>query len=103
MKPFKPQIASMSLHYLFLREMGEKQHCGGCCQVSQKPRMAGMIIMSRCAIVHVLKGLEDAVPLSIAVPGSTGLWEFKPEKFLDKPEVGVSFSCFQIVEFLLGK
>ncbi|CAM6005229.1 unnamed protein product [Sphagnum balticum] len=51
-----------------------------------KPRMAGMIIMSRCAIVHVLKGLEDAVPLSIAVPGSTGLWEFKPQKFLDKPE-----------------
>ncbi|KAH8952369.1 hypothetical protein BDL97_09G081400 [Sphagnum fallax] len=40
----------------------------------------------RCAIVHVLKGLEDAVPLSIAVPGSTGLWEFKPQKFLDKPE-----------------
>lgn len=32
----------------------------------------------RAAIVHRLKVLADAVPLSVAVPGPTGLWEFRP-------------------------
>jgi putative glutathione S-transferase len=32
----------------------------------------------RAAIVHSLKGLHDAVPISVAVPGATGLWEFSP-------------------------
>lgn len=32
----------------------------------------------RAAIVHSLKGLSDAVPISVAVPGATGLWEFSP-------------------------
>lgn len=30
----------------------------------------------RAAVVHSLKGLGDAVPVSVAVPGATGLWEF---------------------------
>ncbi|KAI5084759.1 hypothetical protein GOP47_0000928 [Adiantum capillus-veneris] len=34
----------------------------------------------RTAIVHALKGLGDAVPLSIAVPNETGLWEFRPHQ-----------------------
>lgn len=33
-------------------------------------------LMCRTAIVHSLKGLGDAVPISVTVPGSTGLWEF---------------------------
>ncbi|KAG0591529.1 hypothetical protein M758_1G178500 [Ceratodon purpureus] len=33
----------------------------------------------RTAIVHSLKGLRDGVPISVAVPGSTGLWEFSPK------------------------
>lgn len=33
-------------------------------------------LMCRTAIVHALKGLGDAVPISVTVPGSTGLWEF---------------------------
>ncbi|XP_024386352.1 uncharacterized protein [Physcomitrium patens] len=33
----------------------------------------------RTAIVHSLKRLGDAVPISVAVPGSTGLWEFAPK------------------------
>ncbi|MCO5566331.1 hypothetical protein L7F22_020008 [Adiantum nelumboides] len=32
----------------------------------------------RTAIVHTLKGFGDAIPLSIAVPNETGLWEFRP-------------------------
>lgn len=32
----------------------------------------------RAAIVHSLKGLHEAVPISIAAPGATGLWEFSP-------------------------
>lgn len=32
----------------------------------------------RALIVHSLKGLGDAVPVSIVVPGSSGLWEFSP-------------------------
>eukprot|EP00271_Cylindrocystis_brebissonii_P010411 TRINITY_DN265_c0_g3_i1.p1 TRINITY_DN265_c0_g3~~TRINITY_DN265_c0_g3_i1.p1 ORF type:complete len:503 (+),score=77.75 TRINITY_DN265_c0_g3_i1:264-1772(+) len=31
----------------------------------------------RALIVHTLKGLGDDVPLSIAVPGPSGLWEFQ--------------------------
>lgn len=34
----------------------------------------------RTAIVHSLKGLHNAVPVSVAVPGATGLWEFSPER-----------------------
>ncbi|KAH7297246.1 hypothetical protein KP509_26G061100 [Ceratopteris richardii] len=34
----------------------------------------------RTAIVHSLKGLGDAVPISVTVPGDTGLWEFRPHK-----------------------
>lgn len=34
----------------------------------------------RAAIVHSLKGLGDNVPISVAVPGATGLWEFAPEQ-----------------------
>eukprot|EP00249_Psilotum_nudum_P015314 c25257_g1_i1 orf=110-1408(+) len=33
----------------------------------------------RTAIVHSLKGLDEAVPVSVAVPGSSGLWEFRPQ------------------------
>ncbi|CAM6095598.1 unnamed protein product [Calypogeia fissa] len=32
----------------------------------------------RALIVHSLKGLGDAVPVSVAVPGASGLWEFSP-------------------------
>lgn len=34
----------------------------------------------RTAIVHALKGLRDAVPLSVTVPSDTGLWEFRPRQ-----------------------
>lgn len=34
----------------------------------------------RTLIVHALKGLGDAVPVSVAVPGDSGLWEFRPNK-----------------------
>lgn len=33
----------------------------------------------RAAIVHSLKGLGDAIPISVATPGATGLWEFAPQ------------------------
>lgn len=33
----------------------------------------------RTVIVHALKGLHEAVPLSVTVPSSTGSWEFRPE------------------------
>ncbi|KAL3685997.1 hypothetical protein R1sor_004019 [Riccia sorocarpa] len=32
----------------------------------------------RALIVHSLKGLGDAVPVSVVVPGTSGLWEFSP-------------------------
>eukprot|EP00898_Chlorokybus_atmophyticus_P007013 jgi/Chlat1/7312/Chrsp58S06882 len=43
----------------------------------------------RTMIVHALKGLEEAVPLSIASPGPTGLWVFDPAGAPPEVEPGV--------------
>lgn len=37
----------------------------------------------RTAIVHSLKGLHAALPVTVAVPGATGLWEFGQKRVRD--------------------
>lgn len=58
----------------------------------------------RTAIVHALKGLGDAVPLSVTVPGNTGLWEFRPHQGIPKeketllPTIDRAHRCSRLME-----
>ncbi|EFJ28167.1 hypothetical protein SELMODRAFT_94435 [Selaginella moellendorffii] len=47
----------------------------------------------RALIVHSLKGLGSAVPISLALPGKSGLWEFEAGRYPDK-----AHNCSRLID-----